>query len=68
MAFNILSENFVEGLGKTVSRNERPTSQNKSLRFQVSVIVIIVVLAILFFCNYFTFVGEESRCNRLQLP
>lgn len=44
MAFKLLSENFVEGPGRTVSRNEKPTSQNKSLRFQVSVVVIIVVL------------------------
>jgi hypothetical protein len=58
MAFKVLSENFIEGPGKTVSRNERPTSQNKSLRFQVSVAVTVVVLATLFFRNYFTFLGR----------
>ena len=65
MAFKVLSENFVEGPGKTVSRNVRPTSQNKSLQFQVSVAVTVVVLAIIFFCNCFTFVGKGPRCSRL---
>jgi len=46
MAFKVLSENLVEGPGKTASRNERPTSQNKSLRFQVSVAVIIAAASV----------------------
>jgi hypothetical protein len=65
MAFKVLAENFVEEPGKTVSRNERPTSQNRSLRFQVSIVVIIMVLVTLFFSNYFTSVGKVPRCNRL---
>jgi hypothetical protein len=65
MAFEVLAENFVEEPGKTVSRNERPMSQNKSLRFQVSFAVIIMVSATLFFSYYFTSVGKVPRCNRL---
>jgi hypothetical protein len=65
MAFKVLSKNFVEGPGNTVSRNVMPTSQNKSLRFQVSVAETVVVWAKIFFCDYFTFVGKGPRRSRL---